>query len=262
MINLLVKIFIVLFFFLTVGCSHTLTIPKSLPTINTSELQAYSTNRKSISLIIPPTFENYTFTKSAYNWAGGNLFPDTITFEIGKNLSKEIEEQCNKFFNVTTIKSEVSQVINKSPENIGAIIVPEIIDCSLNLPKVRFSNINAEIKVNYSLYANTKLITSEPVIGKGQKRLGATKQNYVIALKNAKDDLLLKTEEVLKKFQSLPLNITTTQKKITSRHNKAASKDSLENLTQELKKLEEMKSNNLINNEEYIKLKTKIINKY
>ena len=67
---------------------------------------------------------------------------------------------------------------------------------------------------------------------------------------------------MLKKFQSLPLNITTTQKKITSRHNKAASKDSLENLTQELKKLEEMKSNNLINNKEYIKLKTKIINKY
>jgi len=189
------KLLLTTLFFLLTACSHTLHVPTPNVHSDSTKFQSQQLKKKSICLVITPEFRDYTFTKEAYNWAGGSLAPDTITFELGESLTQATSDMTTDLFaNVVTVNS-----LDETEENAimcgNYIIAPQIIKSSLDLPVVRFTNITAEIEVRYKLYSLSRsLLRKETVKGNGDKRLIFTKGNYAIAFGLAMEDLIHKTK--------------------------------------------------------------------
>ena len=92
-------LFIICVLFNFTACTHVL----SVPSISSNQMLFETTElkTKTACIVITPEFKNYQFTKKAYNWAGGSLFPDTIIFDLGNTLTSEINGLCRALFNRT-----------------------------------------------------------------------------------------------------------------------------------------------------------------
>lgn len=150
---------------------------------------------KTACLVITSEFKKYQFTKEAYNWAGGSLFPDTIIFDIGNTLTSEINSLSDLLFQRTLRSDSLEESKHQRAYGADYIVVPKIINTSLELPMVRLGQIDATIQMEYAFYrSDGMLLTSIFLSGHGQKRLELTRQNYVIALQEAVKDLMLKSK--------------------------------------------------------------------
>ena len=176
------------------ACTHVL----SVPTISSNQMLFETTElkTKAACIVITSEFKNYQFAKKAYNWAGGSLFPDTIIFDLGNTLTSEINGLCRALFNRTVQIDSLEESKNQRAYGADYIIVPKIINTTLELPIVRLGQINANVQIEYSFYrSDNMLLTSKSLDGHGQKRLELTKQNYAIAIQEAVKDLMLKSKE-------------------------------------------------------------------
>ncbi len=180
------------------GCSqHNMMIDSHIVELNKSQFKSKQIENKNICIVITPELSTYIFEKKAYSAMGGAMFPDTLYFDIGQNLSREFTHL------VETITSQPCKSTNlelaQSKES-SLFIVPEIIESSLILPALRLKNVVATIKIKYSFYDSSgKLIFTEVITGLGTHRLVARKENYNLAFHAAINDLLLKTTQTISK---------------------------------------------------------------
>ena len=188
--------------FTVLGCSHNLVVPGTYGRNNPASVSADARVQKVTRLVLLNSFKTYTFEKKAYNWAGGSLFPDTLTFELGRALSEELSALTQSTYVSASEAPDLQSAIASEMGNSGLVIVPEIERVSLDLPPFRFADIEAAVALRYSLYdGNGRFITSSSLEGKAKKVLGFTKQNYVIAFQEAIKDLMLKTSSL---FRGIP----------------------------------------------------------
>lgn len=179
------------------GCAYQTPLRNDYVATNPLLFQSNSLKEKRIILVIDSYLLNYRLTKSVYNWAGGNLAPDQVTFEIGPALAKEISNMCKTLFGSVKEVSNFKRAREESGENIHWIIIPEIINAEIFFPSIRFADIKAEITVKYSFYNfSGNLINMEVLLGKGAKQLTFTRKNYQLAMESALKDLMLKSNTV------------------------------------------------------------------
>jgi hypothetical protein len=181
--------------FILSGCSqHNMSIDSHIVESNKHQFKSKPIENKEICIVISPELSTYIFEKKAYSAMGGSMFPDTLYFDIGQNLSLELS---NLIETITSKECKASN-IEKALKDGNIIIQPEIIECSLDLPALRFKNVVAKITVKYSFYdSKGKLIYSENITGLGTHRLIARKENYNLAFQVAINDLLLKTTNII-----------------------------------------------------------------
>ncbi|MBI5887081.1 MAG: hypothetical protein HZB82_00010 [Deltaproteobacteria bacterium] len=178
------------------ACTHALSVTSNFVSTNQMQFDTAELKTKTAFILITPEFKNYQFTKKAYNWAGGSLFPDTIIFDLGNTLTSEINSLGRSLFKRTLQSDSLEESKNQRADGADYIVVPKIISTSLELPIVRLGQIDAIIQIEYTFYrSDGVLLTSIILSGNGQKRLELTKQNYVIALQEAVKDLMLKSKE-------------------------------------------------------------------
>jgi len=180
------------------GCAYQTPLRNDYVATNPPLFQSNSLKEKRVILVMDSYLKNYCLTKSVYNWAGGNLTPDQVTFEIGPALTKEISNLCKTLFGSVKEVSNFKRAKEETGESIHLIIVPEISNAEIFFPSVRFADIKAEIAVKYSIYNfSGNLINMEVVLGKGTKQLTFTRKNYQLAMESALKDLMLKSNTVL-----------------------------------------------------------------
>ena len=178
------------------ACTHALSVTSNFVSTNQMQFDTAELKTKTACLVITPEFKNYQFTKEAYNWAGGSLFPDTVIFDIGDTLTSEINSLSGLLFQRTLRSDSLEESKHQRVYGADYIVVPKIISTSLELPMVRLGQIDAIIQIEYIFYrSDGMLLTSIVLSGHGQKRLVLTRQNYVIALQEAVKDLMLKSKE-------------------------------------------------------------------
>ena len=136
---------------------------------------------------------------------GGSLFPNHLTFDIGKAVADEINSMSLGLFAKTARFSSLGEAANAAGVPPTFIVVPEFDAVSLDLPVVRFTDIDANVRVKYSVYdAKGTFLRSGIAAGEGTKALEFTQQNYVIAFQEAIKDLMLKSKEVLAELAAAP----------------------------------------------------------
>ena len=121
-------LFIICVIFNLTACTHLL----SVPSISTSQMQfdTPELKTKTACLVITSEFKNYQFTKQAYNWAGGSLFPDTIVFDLGNTLTSGINGLCRALFHRTVQIDSLEESRNQRAYSADYIVVPKIISTS------------------------------------------------------------------------------------------------------------------------------------
>lgn len=182
---------------LAVGCAATLEVPSGYVRANSSQFNVASLQRTNANLVITPELESYVFEKEAYNWAGGSLFPDTLTFSLGKTLADELNSAALSLFG-RTVRFRSLQEASSTSVKPDYVVVPEVTTASLDLPAIRFADITAAVSLKYSVYDSSgTLLRTATVSGEGKKALVLSKENYVIAFQEAIKDLMLKSKETL-----------------------------------------------------------------
>lgn len=150
---------------------------------------------REVILVVGPELREYRLTKEAYNWAGGNLAPDHITFNVGEAFSLALIELCNHLF-LAVDRSDSFREARGRAKTGQIIILPEIGRTEMFLPSIRFNDIQAEVMAKYSFYDDRgNLIDSKTVVGRGTKSLTFTKENYRIAMESALRDLIRQSNE-------------------------------------------------------------------
>lgn len=178
------------------GCTHNMTVNSNFVSSSPDQFRSEKLSREKACLVITPKLKNYIFEKRAYNWAGGSLFKDTLYFDLGKSVSWEIDNLVSALFVEKCKTSDLKDAIGKN----AVIIIPEIIESTLELPAIRGGNIKAEIHLTYSFYdPDGKQMLSHTVTGYGNKSLILTKENYNIAIREAIKDLMNKSKDVIEK---------------------------------------------------------------
>ncbi len=186
---------IIVLIFLT-GCTHNMAIDSNFVASNLDQFGSEKLSGEKACLVLSPELKNYVFEKKAYNWAGGNMFKDTLYFDLGKAVSSEIDNLVSAMFGETFKTAHIKDSTGRN----AVIIKPEIVDSTLDLPAIRGGNINAEIQLKYSFCdSDGKQIISQTIIGNGTKPLVMTKGNYNIAFREAIKDLMNKSKDAIEK---------------------------------------------------------------
>jgi len=189
------KNLITVILFFAMGCAHTLEVPGNYIASNPEFIAQKEQIKKQACLVLTPEFKNYTFEKEAYNWAGGSMFPDKLTFTLGNTLSSEIANLCKGIYTSVSYADTLEQAKQYKPD---ITISAEIEEASLDLPMVRFADITAEVNVKYSVYGpDMKLINTKIINGKGIKKLILSKENYIVVFHEAIKDLLTQTKVMM-----------------------------------------------------------------
>lgn len=180
------------------GSTSTLQIPSGYVRANSAQFNVVSLQKSTAYIVTTPDFQGYQFKKDAYSAMGGALFPNHLTFEIGNAVADEFNSMAISLFAKTARYQSLSEATAAAGGAPNFIVVPEFDAVSLDLPTVRFTDIDASVSVKYSVYdAKGEFIRSGIAVGEGKKALEFTQQNYVIAFQEAIKDLMLKSKEVI-----------------------------------------------------------------
>jgi len=187
---------VIIAFIFWAGCAHNMAINSNFVVSNPDQFKSEKLSGKKACLVLPPELKNYIFEKKAYNWAGGSMFKDTLYFDLGKTVSSEIDNLVSAMFGETCKVSDMKDATGKN----AVIIMPEIVDSTLDLPAIRGGKIKAEIRLKYLFYdSDGKQIVSQTIIGNGIKSLVMTKENYNVAFREAIKDLMNKSKDAIEK---------------------------------------------------------------
>jgi len=179
------------------ACSYQMPLRNNYVATNHRLFRTDSLKEKRVILVIDSYLKDYRLTRPVYNWAGGNLVPDHVSFEIGTAFAKELSNMCANLFSSINEVPSFKSAKGRSSKGINLIIIPEIINAEIFLPSVRFANIKTEVTVKYSFYNSLgDLDDKGAATGRGEKKLIFTRKNYQLAMEDALKDLMIRSYDI------------------------------------------------------------------
>lgn len=177
------------------GCAYTMVAkPVALDSVLTEK--ATTRSEAAVVLVVDSNFRNYTYTRQVYNWAFGNMAPDTAGIVLGPALTAGVKKVLERRFSSVIETDSAGFVTELSSDKERIMVKPEMIHGEFFPPSVRFTNIRAMLSMHYTIYDSQKnVLTSGTVDGEGKARLIATRKSYQAAMEHAIESLLENFDE-------------------------------------------------------------------
>ena len=225
---------------LLTGCAHPIIITPDAQKIS-SNLSPNDNRKYIVGYYISPKDKKLEVT----TLAGGG---DNISYYPYRDIEDSYKAMLsNVFDSVTTLKS-----MNKNDNTVDLIIVPKIITASGSTGFFTWPPTNFIVDLTNTITTPNGKIVGEPrAIGTGGASTSEKLTDHGIAGRRAMEDALLKTQVLLTKIELQKTPSKSNVKKSNGNSNKS--------ISDRLKSLKELKELGLINEQEFLEKKKKII---